>query len=554
MSNGSVGHMSASFAVPAARVTPISSSSVAPSSPECGDGVKMLPMHQPKFCTEELDGIESQLESLDGDLSRLRDNLIAIHKEERMPHPGISPEGIHVALQPLLSALAVLDVHNTLTINAIYRLDSARLHALLVQEQLRVYHNERDALLAREPITDHGSRFVGAILVRQPRSQPIKRRAKRPSEKSASAKKTKKAQLQFDVKLIRGAVLSFDADLNSVIPRLSLLEDTRSKVLRGSEASIEMVAIQWIPEASVVSISIVFPDGTQVVPSLLNVSVKGLLSGPYVGSNTNSELLLTVVDTVNAKPLVITTNENQWEHAEARLMRRQMFGDVDEDRQPPNSISVPWPYFSNVLTEFFMRATRQDITDAELLTPDKVLCLPQPMRSLTQADIAFLHERKFDRKSNISLADFITFWEWFGPLCHQYRHNQPIRTLFLRGLIFGFISKEDCVNVLSALEPGAFLIRNSERSTQGEFTLAFVNSRGQVKHHKIDHKKLKPPFGNMADFVREKEQLRKLVKPFHENNGVIIQQMAVTNKMDAFAEFYSMQRDSPDEQYTSYLY
>ena len=45
------------------------------------------------------------------------------------------------------------------------------------------------------------------------------------------------------------------------------------------------------------------------------------------------------------------------------------------------------------------------------------------------------------------------------------------------------------------------MIRNSERSSVGEFALAFVNSHHIVRHHKIDSKKLRPPFGNLADFV-----------------------------------------------------
>lgn len=130
--------------------------------------------------------------------------------------------------------------------------------------------------------------------------------------------------------------------------------------------------------------------------------------------------------------------------------------------------------------------------------------------------------------------------------------------MFLRGLIYGFVSKEQCVRVLKDLAPGTFLIRNSEHSAIGEFALAFVNAQHVVKHHKIDHKKLKPPFGNLADFVRGKEQLRLVVKCFHldPKNGTVLQQRVAVPKGEAFADFFSLPAapDAVDSgNYTAFL-
>lgn len=251
-----------------------------------------------------------------------------------------------------------------------------------------------------------------------------------------------------------------------------------------------------------------------------------------------------------------------------RLLRRQLFGDIEDDAD----VSCSWTFFSNCLSEFFMRATRQDLLDSELLVCffaclfvvfsfdlnlyhckdlEKASVLPQPQRSLRGSDLEYLHAKGFSKSEHISFKEFQLFWEWFGPLAHQYRHNQVIRNLYLRGLIYGFISKDDCVNLLHKQQQGTFLIRSSESSTIGEFTLAFVNARLAVKHHKIDHKKLKPPFGNMADFLREKDQLSMVVKPFQANS----QKLLVVPKNDVFAEFYTQKFENKDlGSYSSYLF
>lgn len=220
-------------------------------------------------------------------------------------------------------------------------------------------------------------------------------------------------------------------------------------------------------------------------------------------------------------------------------MCHQLFGNSHD-------VYVPWAFVSNVISEMFLRATHQNASYSEVLPPQKA---DRPLRALSQEDISFLHVQKLHGKNEASRVDVLEFWEWFGPICQEYHHNHFLRTLFLRGLIFGLISKEDCVNVFGGMEPGAFLIRNSESSRCGEFAIAFVDSLRHVRHYKINQKKLKPPYGNLADFVREKEQLKRVVTSSQLEGAV-----NVTNKMEAFAEFFSKQDEASDEQYTSHIY
>ena len=360
--------------------------------------------------------------------------------------------------------------------NAIYKLDALKVRQNFLSVQLEIYKNEHKLLTANEMF--EGKHYVGLVFTKQPRSQPIKRRAKR-AEKGPSKKM--KAQFMFDVLFVTGAITTFEARKDSIVPSLTILEDARAKILRGSAVGIECVSLTWTEGG--VSLAVVFPDGTQVIPSFVNVTLDGVLKIPHLGKQMEAQGM----QCRNPNPVVITTNENQWEHAEGRLLRRQLFGDIDDDAQ----VSCGWTFFSNCLLEFFMRATRQDLLDCEMLDLDKASLLPQPQRSLSGSDLEYLHAKGFDKNPQVSLSQFQSFWEWFGPLSHQYRHNQVIRNLYLRGLIYGFISKDDCVKLLQNQKQGTFLIRSSESSTIGEFTLAFVNARLAVKHHKIDHKKLK---------------------------------------------------------------
>lgn len=228
---------------------------------------------------------------------------------------------------PARSLLAVVDARarelndlassECLSIKAIYTVDSLRLMAAWLREQLLIFKHERDMLLTKEWVDPR--KLVCLFFVSQPRAQPVKRRAKRP-EKGAS--KQKKAQLVYEASLLCGAVTRYEPKLASVFPSLTILEDTRAKVLRGSQVNIEAVSVSWNQELSRVSVACAFPDGTQVLPSLVNIQLQGLFFGLDGGPQE------IVISTCNPVPIVVTTNESQWEHAEGRLLRRRLFGDL----------------------------------------------------------------------------------------------------------------------------------------------------------------------------------------------------------------------------------
>ena len=165
----------------------------------------------------------------------------------------------------------------------------------------------------------------------------------------------------------------------------------------------------------------------------------------------------------------------------------------------------------------------------------------------------FLFTEKCNRQSQLLLSDFQMFWEWFGATCHHYRHNKGIRTLYLQGLIFGFVSKENCSLFLAQQRQGTFIIRNSQASNDGAFTLAYLNSNGLIRHSKIDPKKLAPPYGSLPDYLRDKKQLHYVLRPFiilasgdkHPN-------YVVQGKSDAFSKYCSPVKESADDYYLLY--
>jgi len=196
----------------------------------------------------------------------------------------------------------------------------------------------------------------------------------------------------------------------------------------------------------------------------------------------------TVLESDPSQPFIVLTNENQWDVSEGILTQRDAFG---------NLIETTWPSFANVLQTHYIHATRQD--------PGK------PIRCLSAEDIRYIHEVKFDTKPLITQRDFEKFWEWFGKVLHKIRHSRQLTTLWLKGLIYGFISKEGAEDLLKNKEVGTFLIRFSERIA-GQFTIAYVklnsvqpgqnNPQREVTHYLLKQDDMAGPNKTLADFIK----------------------------------------------------
>ncbi len=109
---------------------------------------------------------------------------------------------------------------------------------------------------------------------------------------------------------------------------------------------------------------------------------------------------------------------------------------------------------------------------------------------------------KLKGDTNIGEAKFNEFWDWFGAGLEKIRHQKHMASLFLSGLVIGFISKSWCENVLNSQEEGSFLIRFSDRNP-GRIAIAYVGpGGGHIKHYLV---KASDTAGNkktLVDFLK----------------------------------------------------
>lgn len=218
-------------------------------------------------------------------------------------------------------------------------------------------------------------------------------------------------------------------------------------------------------------------------------------------------------------PLIVITNESQWCYAEGKLIFHDAFGSSGAD--------IQFALFANCLQQHFLKSTRQAI-DA-------------PRRALSPQDWHYIHQRFFDGASIISQTQASDFWSWFGGLVQTLRFKRHISQLWFDGLIFGIISKEDCLKELQSHELGTFLIRFSE-TFAGLFAIAYVSDD---PFEPIKHYLVKPEDTGsqktLPDFLREKPQFQYLLKANMEDalpNGFFTR----FSKDAALSAYYSKER------------
>lgn len=221
-----------------------------------------------------------------------------------------------------------------------------------------------------------------------------------------------------------------------------------------------------------------------------------------------------------SSPFIVLTNEKQWDVVEGTLLRRDAFEGQNE---------ISWPLFANTLQEHYLRSTRQELSNA--------------IRPLSREDLEYLHYAKFNSRPHITIRDFEKFWEYFGKILHQIRHQRHIGGLWMQGLIYGFMSKEDSVRLLSREEPGSFILRFSERRA-GQFAVAFVKLNYDTGAREVMHYLIKPDDTSglakpLADFIRLKDNFKYLLQrhtEFSPTTGLI---KARFEKNQILRDYYS---------------
>lgn len=386
-----------------------------------------------------------------------------------------------------LNQTTILDPSN---IHSLYWLHS-ELHIQL--RQLELFHAELQSLLAPG---SHNC-FAAIVVIKQPFPEVV----------------TKNKQLGNDalvVKLLSGSNTQFI----SVSPIQCILVSEQAVQTKATsdgpplQNAVHALDLQTWTAAFPVK----FTQGSRRCRVTLRFSVDVTMMGRF------KQPVVATIESNATNPLIVTTNESQWEGSEQILLKSDVFGGM---------LEATWPQFCNTLQRHFLRATRQDSM--------------RPKRSLSLEDFSFFHTDFFQSKSIVTQADFDTFWTWFGKTLQVLRFQRYIGALWQQGLLYGCMQRDDVETALSGQPPGTFIIRFSMKYP-GQFGIAYVRE-DQVKHYLVGQNDTAGSKKTLPDFVNEHPQFLYLLQLTSDHSGRPI--LVRSLKGQCLAQFLSAPTSAP---------
>jgi len=203
--------------------------------------------------------------------------------------------------------------------------------------------------------------------------------------------------------------------------------------------------------------NLIFPHGTRkkAIHLKFKIPIK-------VGS------METLIESKLSKPFIVKTNENQWQEAEGILLKMEAFEKEN---------SVKWFKFCNALQRRYLYATKQDQI--------------HPARLLTEQDFVYIYHTKFNPNRSPSVSTSITpkqydeFWKWFGPNLYKIRYQRHMIQLWTRGVICGFMNRNEAAEILQQAPTGTFIIRFPERCPG--FVITYTSNEVEQEDRLIRH-------------------------------------------------------------------
>jgi len=92
------------------------------------------------------------------------------------------------------------------------------------------------------------------------------------------------------------------------------------------------------------------------------------------------------------------------------------------------------------------------------------LNLSYDIRMLSPPDFDYFKINYFRNNTMINIEEYDSFWENYGAHISLLRKEKHFVKLWQKGLIYGFISRQDTHNILNNLNAGTFTIRFSDRN------------------------------------------------------------------------------------------
>eukprot|EP01087_Luapelamoeba_hula_P008701 TRINITY_DN2196_c1_g1_i2.p1 TRINITY_DN2196_c1_g1~~TRINITY_DN2196_c1_g1_i2.p1 ORF type:complete len:993 (+),score=172.72 TRINITY_DN2196_c1_g1_i2:170-3148(+) len=263
-----------------------------------------------------------------------------------------------------------------------------------------------------------------------------------------------------------------------------------------------------------------FPHGSRVKSVNMRFSLDVTINGQLVQLQSEA-----------SRPFIVMTNHGQRSTTEGKLLKKHTFYARSE---------ISWYAFANAMQLHYLRATKQD--------PSK------PTRPLSFKDIEYLHMTKFSGRGTVTQEDYDSFWGWFGTILYKIRnHQKHILPMWIKGLIYGFLSREDSDRLLQTPTaiPGSFLLRFSDRCA-GQFVIVYATQgkgKGpeesgpkEIKHYLIQPEDIEKK-STLPDFLRDCDSLWYLLQVVRDaDTGVV--SLRPRNKDDVLSPFYTRERNS----------
>jgi hypothetical protein len=270
------------------------------------------------------------------------------------------------------------------------------------------------------------------------------------------------------------------------------------------QPSIEVASTAY-PSSNSVLVTLKTTGGTRKSAVALRFS----LTVPYERSSITFE-------TSPSEPFIIITNECQLEESEGNLLQNILFRTEEQ---------VPWVYCANALQREFVSITRQNVE--------------APERGLSVYELSYIHQRFFHTQPFVTPTSCATFWDWFGKFVQKIRYQKHLLSMWKEGYIVGFISREDCNELLSGYDPGCFIIRFSERNP-GLFAVAYkladTEQDRSVRHFLVRANELEAK-KTLPDLLSKYSEFVSIIKINANSSGLISYEKQ--QKHMALSQFYS---------------
>jgi len=194
------------------------------------------------------------------------------------------------------------------------------------------------------------------------------------------------------------------------------------------------------------------------------------------------------IESQPTEPFIVMTNTKQWDETQGLLLRKYIFREKKE---------VPTAQFCNIIQYHFLQATRQDPLKA--------------IRPLCPEDFHYFFTSKLNKPFNlaelITFKDFDLLWSWLGPSLQKIRYHKYIAQMWKSGIFWGFISKGETERILAGWSVGTFLLRFSERFSDGSMAIAYKQNNTDVRHYLIRAKDISGQGKSLPQFIRETQSL-----------------------------------------------